>query len=158
MMRQRVMPLKLERTEEGVIARSGLVLFGEFMEAMGVDSLIERQLPKPCSGRGYEPIRYIKPLSMMLYGGGEAIEDVREIREDDSLREVVGFEEVPSCSAIGDWLRRMGERGGVEAMERVNDGITKRVLRKDESKGYTLIIESWKREAQMTYLGCKGYR
>ncbi len=163
MIRQTVMPFKLERTEECVTARSGLVLYGEFMEAMGVDSLIERQLPKPCSGRGYEPIRYIKPLSMMLYGGGEAIEDVREIREDDSLRQMVGLDEVPSCSAIGDWLRRMGERGGVGGMERVNDGIVRRVLKRDNRKGYTLIIdptiiESWKREAQMTYLGYKGYR
>jgi hypothetical protein len=157
------MSFKLERTEEKVTARSGLVLYGEFMEAMGVDCLIERHLPKPCSGRGYEPIRYIKPLSMMLYGGGEAIEDVREVREDDSLREVVGLEEVPSSSAIGDWLRRMGERGGIGGMERVNDGIVRRVLKRGDPKGYTLIIdptfiESDKREAQMTYLGFKGYR
>ena len=86
MIRQRVMPFKLERTEERVTARSGLVLYGEFMEAMGVDCLIERHMPKPGSGRGFEPIRYIKPLSMTLYGGGEAIEDVREIREDDFLK------------------------------------------------------------------------
>jgi hypothetical protein len=163
MIRQTVMPFKLERSEERVTARSGLVLYGEFMGAMGVDSLIEHHLPKPFSGRGFEPIRYIKSLSLMLYGGGEAIEDVREIREDETLRQVVGLDGVPSSSAIGDWLRRMGERGGVEAMERVNDGITKKVLKKDETKGYTLIIdptmiESWKREAQMTYLGYKGYR
>jgi len=48
-------------------------------------------------------------------------------------------------------------------MERVNDGIARRVLRRDDRKGYTLIIdptiiESHKREAQMTYLGVKGYR
>jgi len=62
---------------------------------------------------------------MTLYGGGEAIEDAREIREDDSLREVVGLEEIPSCSAIGDWLKRMGEQGGIDGMERVNDGMVR---------------------------------
>ena len=163
MLRQTVLPFKLQRTKERVTARSGLVLYGEFMEAMGVGSLIDRHLPKPGSGRGFEPIRYIKPLSMMLYGGGEAIEDVREIREDDSLREVVELGEVPSSSAIGDWLRRIGERGGIGGMERVNDGIVRKVLKRDESRGYTLIIdptiiESCKREARMTYLGFKGYR
>ena len=70
MIRQRVMAFKLERTEEKVTARSGLVLYGEFMGAMGVESLIERHMPKPGSGRGFEPIRYIKSLSLMLYGGG----------------------------------------------------------------------------------------
>ena len=163
MIRQTVMPFKLERAEQGVTARSGLVLYGEFMGAMGVDSLIERHLPRPCSGRGFEPIRYIKALSMTLYGGGETIEDVREIREDETLREVIGFDEIPSSSAIGDWLKRMGERGGIGGMERVNDGVVRKVLKREDRKGYTLIIdptmiESWKREAQMTYLGFKGYR
>jgi hypothetical protein len=157
------MPFKLERTEERVTARGGLVLYGEFMEAMGVGCLVARHLPKPGSGRGFEPIRYIKSLSMTLYGGGEAIEDVREIRQDEALRQVVGFEGVPSSSAIGDWLRRMGERGGIGGMERVNDGVVRRVLKRDDQKGYTLIIdptfiESDKREARMTYEGFKGYR
>jgi len=163
MIRQTVMPFKLERTEERVTARSGLVLYGEFMGAMGVESLIEHHMPKPCSGLGFEPVRYIKALSMTLYGGGEVIEDVREIREDESLRQVIGLEEIPSSSAIGDWLRRMGERGGTDGMERVNDGIVRKVLTRDDRRGYTLIIdptiiETCKREAQMTYLGFKGYR
>jgi hypothetical protein len=157
------MSFKLERTDEGITARSGLVLYGEFMRAMGVEALIDRHMPRPGSGRGLRATSYINSLSMALYGGGETIEDVREIREDDCLREVVGLDEIPSSSAIGDWLKRMGERGGIEAMERVNDEITKKVLKKDERKGYTLIIdptmiESWKREAQMSYLGFKGYR
>jgi len=163
MIRQTVMPFKLERTEERVTARSGLVLYGEFMRAMGVEALIDRHMPRPGSGRGFRAISYIKPLSMALYGGGETIEDVREIRGDDSLRDVVELDEIPSSSAIGDWLKRMGERSGVEGMERVNDEITARVLKKDDRRGYTLIvdptmIESCKREAQMSYLGFKGYR
>jgi len=158
-----VLPFKLERTEERVTARSGLVLYAEFMEAMGVEGLVDRHMPKPGSGRGFRAISYIKPLSMALYGGGEAIEDVREIRGDDSLRDVVELDEIPSSSAIGDWLKRMGERSGVEGMERVNDEITAKVLKKDDRRGYTLIvdptmIESCKREAQMSYLGFKGYR
>jgi len=163
MIRQTVLPFKLERTEERVTARSGLVLYGEFMRAMGVEALVDRHIPRPGSGRGFGAMSYIKALSMALYGGGETIEDVREIRGDGSLRDVVGFDEIPSCSAIGDWLRRMGERGGVQGMERVNDEITARVFKGDDRKGYTLIvdptmIESHKREARMSYLGFKGYR
>ena len=138
MLRQTVMGFKLERTEEKVTTRSGLVLYAEFMRAMGVESLIDRHMPKPGSGRGFEAITYIKPLSMALYGGGETIEDVREIREDDSLREVIELDEIPSSSAIGDWFKRMGERGGIEGMEKVNDGITNKVLNKDDREGYSL--------------------
>ena len=163
MIRQTVMPFKLERTQERVTARSGLVLYGEFMRAMGVEALIERHMPKPGSGRGFRATSYIKPVSMALYGGGETIEDIREIKGDNSLREVLELDEIPSCSAIGDWLKRMGKRGGIRGMEKVNDEITAKVLKADDRKGYSLIvdptmIESWKREARMSYLGFKGYR
>ncbi|OGP54193.1 MAG: hypothetical protein A2Y65_08440 [Deltaproteobacteria bacterium RBG_13_52_11] len=64
----------------------------------------------PCldSGRGFEAIRYIKPLSMTLYGGRETIENVREIRRDHALTEAIGLEEILSSSAMEDWLRGMG--------------------------------------------------
>jgi hypothetical protein len=162
MIRQTVLPFKLKRTKERITARSGLGLFAEFFTAMGIEGLIDRYMPKPRSGRGFKAASYIKPLSMMLYGGGESIEDVREVRED-SLREVIGLRKVPSSSAIGDWLRRVGRRGGIAGMGRINDAMVKKVLKGEDRTGYTLmvdptIIESQKREAQMTYLGVKGYR
>lgn len=132
------------------------------LRAMGIEELVGRYLPKPGSGHGYEAISYIGPLSLTLYGGGESIEDAREIREDNTLREVIGLKSIPSSSAIGDWLKRMGERG-IEGMEKVNEAITKKVLKQDKKEGYTLIIdptliEAEKRDARMTYLGFKGYR
>ena len=163
MIRQTVLPFKLERTEEKVTARSGLVLFAELMKGMGLEALVDRHMPKPGSGRAFKASSYIGPLSMMLYGGGEAIEEVREIREDHPLREAIQMEVIPSSSAIGDWLKRMGERGGIEGMERINDGMVKAVLKREDRKGYTLIadptvIEAEKREARMSYAGVKGYR
>lgn len=163
MIQQMVMPFKLKRTEEKITGRCGLAIYAEFMEALGVKSLISKHMPSPRSGRGFCAINYIKPLSMMLYGGGENIEDVREIREDKTLREAIGHKQVPSASAIGDWLKRMGVAGGIAGLEKVNWEIARRVLKQDKRRGYTLIIdpsiiEAEKREAQMTYLGIKGYR
>lgn len=163
MIQQTVMPFKLKRTEERITSRSGLALYAEFMKAMGVDELVSRYMPKPGSGNGFEAINYVKPLSMTLYGGGETIEDVREIRNDDTLKEVISLKGIPSSSAIGDWLKRMGRNGGIEGMEEVNDCVNARILKRDKRKGYTLIIdpmiiEAEKREAIMTYLGFKGYR
>jgi hypothetical protein len=163
MIRQTVLPFKLEKTEEKVTARSGLALYGEFMKGIGLEEWVGRHMPRAGSGRGFRAISYIGPLSMMLYGGGEAIEEIREIREDHPLREAIQMERIPSCSAIGDWLRRMGQRGGMEGIERVNDEVVKKVLKREERKGYTLmadptVIEAEKREARMTYLGVKGYR
>ena len=162
MIQQTVLPFKLERTPERITAKSGLALYAEFFTALGVEALIDQHMPKPGSGRGFKAASYIKPLSLMLYGGGESIEEVREIREE-ALRELIGLKEVPSSSAIGDWLKRMGQRGGMEGLEKVNQEVARKVLRKEDRQSYTLIvdpslIESQKREAQMTYVGCKGYR
>src|SRR3990172_8875989 len=87
MIQQTVLPFKLERTREEITGRSGLSLYAEFMKAMGIKSLVDKHMPAPGSGNSFEAIDYIKPLSMMLYGGGQTIEDIREIREDTGLRE-----------------------------------------------------------------------
>ena len=163
MIQQTVMPFKLKRTDERLTSRSGLAIYAEFMKVMGVDELVSKHMPRPGSGNGLEAASYVKPLSMTLYGGGETIEDVREIRDDNTLKGVISLKKVPSSSAIGDWLKRMGSRGGIEAMEKVNDDINKKLLSRDKREGYTLIIdptiiEAEKRDAMMTYLGFKGYR
>ncbi|OGW37843.1 MAG: hypothetical protein A2Y97_04100 [Nitrospirae bacterium RBG_13_39_12] len=81
-----MLPFKLERTEEKVTARSGLALYAEFMKGMRLEELVDRHMPRAGSGRGFKAISYIEPHSMMLYGGGEAIEEVREIREDHRVK------------------------------------------------------------------------
>ena len=85
MIPQSVLPFKLKRTDDRITARSGLALYAEFMKAMRVTELVNQYLPKPGSGNSYKASEYIIPISLMLYGGGEAIEDVREIRGDATL-------------------------------------------------------------------------
>lgn len=163
MIQSSVLPFKLKRTQEEITPRSGLAVFAEFMKALGVEGWINLYLPGPGSGRGYQPLDYVKGLSIMLYGGGSAVEDLREIRQDHALRRLVGLTTVPSSSAVGDWLRRMGERGGLKGMQRVNTAIVQEVIRRDSREGYTLIVDPFivkaeKYQAHMTYTGVKGYR
>lgn len=161
--RQTVLPFKLQRTEAQITARSGLALYAEFLHAMGVAPLIDRDLPPPRSGRGLQASHYVVPLSLTLYGGGDTIEDVRELRDDHTLRTALDLTPIPSSAAIGDWLKRMGRTEGLQGMAQVNEAIARQVLTQDARTEYTLlvdptIIEAEKREAQMTYLGIKGYR
>ena len=90
------------------------------------------------------------------------MEDLRQIRDDDGLREVLGLEQMPSSDATGDWLRRRGVSGGLEGLGGVNRRVLKRGLKADGIKGYTLDIdatgiEAEKESAQMTYKGYTGY-
>lgn len=123
---------------------------------------MDRYLPGPGSGAGYLPSEHVFPFLLMLSGGGRSLEDIREIREDKGLREILPLEKMPSTDATGDWLRRNGKKGGLEGLERVNRLILKRAMKREKVKAYTLDIDATgivaeKETAQLTYKGFKGY-
>ncbi len=161
-MTQRVLPFKLECTNDTITAHAGLVMFGEFIHALGLPDLINRELPKPGSPRGYKPARFIEPLLLMLHGGGRSLEDLRQIKNDSGLKDLLGIEVVPSPDATGDWLRRMGRGRGLERLEKVNKTFVSRVLNLEIESDFTLDIDATqivaeKHEAFITYKGERGY-
>jgi hypothetical protein len=163
MIQQGILPFKLERTEEKITPRSGLAVFSEVVRTLRVREKIEEAFPRPGSNRGYEAWAYLEPLLLMLVGGGRHIEDLREIRDDEALRAVVGLRRMPSLSTFGDWLVRAGAKGGVRAMRAVDEEIAVAVLKRTGTADYTLdvdatVIEAEKKEAKMTYKGMPGYQ
>jgi hypothetical protein len=162
MIRQTILPFKIDLTRDLITPHAGLALVGEFAVGLGVLQSIDRYLPKPGSGAGYKPSEYIFPLVLMLNGGGRSLEDTRQIRADEGLREILPLERIPSSDAFGDWLRNRGGTGGLSGLERVNRKLLKRGMKYDGITGYTLDIdatgiEAEKQSAKMTYKGFKGY-
>lgn len=163
MIQQGILSFKLERTEELITPRSGLPMFAEVVRTLGVTDKIRGVFPRPGSNRGYEAWAYIEPLLLMLAGGGRHIEDLREIRDDDALRALVGLRRMPSVSTFGDWLVRTGAKGGFRAMRAVDEEIAVAILKRTGTADYTLdvdatVIEAEKKEAEMTYKGLRGYQ
>jgi hypothetical protein len=159
---QTVLPFKVEVTKDTITAHAGLALLGEFAVGLGVLGALDRDMPKPGSGVGYRASGHIFPLLLMLNGGGPSLEDSREIRQDEWLRELLSLERMPSSDATGDSLRRNGGNGGLEGLEKVNRRLLKRGMKYDGEQGYTLDIdatgiEADKESAKMTYKGFKGY-
>lgn len=162
MIDQTVLPFKLEQTRDLITAHAGLLLLGEFAIGMGLLEAVDKSLPAPGSGAGYRASEHVLPLVLMLNGGGRSLEDLRQIRDDEGLREVLELKRMPSADATGDWLRRGGVGGGLEGLGAVNRRVLKRALKADGIKGYTLDIdatgiEAEKQSAQMTYKGYTGY-
>ena len=158
-----VLNFKTKKSNEKMTARSGLLLFVEAFFAMNLDEALAKKISKPKSGRGFQTKDFALPLMMMLYGGGESISDTREIREDEALREAGNIDIVPSDSAFGDWIRRIGKRKGIAGFEKVNDDLVQKMLHKSESKSVTLVVDpsfikAEKHDAKMTYEGYRGYR
>jgi len=162
MIHQTILPFKLEKTKETLTSNSGLILFGEFVHGLGLQDLVDNYMPKPGSNSGFGAWTYVYPLLLMLHGGGRSLEDIREIRLDEGLPKVLPLEKVPSPDAYGKWLLRMGHKGGLYGLLRLNRSLLKRGMKRDGIKGYTLDIDATeiiaeKYEAMKTYKGNRGY-
>lgn len=163
-LQQAQLPFRIEGTDEPLIARAGLILPYEMAKAVRLPEVIDRELPPPGSGRGYKPSQFVMPLILMLHGGGKRLEDLREIKGEVSLRELLGMKDLPASCTVGDWLRRMGCDGkGLSRLGNVSDHVTAEVLKRDTRTGYTLdsdavVVEAEKEEAQWTYKKEKGYQ
>jgi len=162
MIRQTILPFKIEMTRDLITPHAGLALLGEFVVGLGFLQSVDKYLPKPKSGAGYKPSEYIFPLILMLNGGGRSLEDTRQIRTDEGLKEILPLKKIPSSDAFGDWLRAMGISNGLYGLDKVNKRLLKQRMKYDGVKGYTLDIDATgivaeKQSAKMTYKGFKGY-
>jgi len=162
MIQQTVLPFKLEVTRDTITSHAGLALLGEFCVGMDLLRVLDRCLPEPGSGAGYQASEYAFSLVLMLAGGGRSLEDLRELRDDEGLKELLPLKRVPSSDATGDWLRRLGAINGLVGLAKANRQFLKRGLKRDGIKKYTLDVDATgiaaqKESAAMTYKGYTGY-
>jgi len=101
MLNQTVLPFKLEVTRDLITAHAGLALLGEFAVGLGLLEMLDKFLPSPRSGAGYRASEHVFPILLMLNGGGRSLEDLRQIRNDQGLREVLPLRQMPSSDATG---------------------------------------------------------
>jgi len=159
---QTVLPFKVAATEELLTANAGLVLFGEFVRGVGLGRWLGQEMPRPGSGRGYEAAAYVTPLVLMLTGGGRSLEDLRTLKADTALAQLLKHDAMPSTDAVGDWLRRTGAGAGFEGLDRIKQRAVAVRLRQMGCTEHTLDIDASqliaeKLAAQWTYQGEQGY-
>ena len=68
MIRQTILPFKLEITKDLITSHAGLGLLGEFAVGLGLNKALDEYLPGPGSGAGYLPSEHVFPLILMLNG------------------------------------------------------------------------------------------
>lgn len=162
MTKQTDLPLKGKSAKETQASSTGLALLGEFCIGLGVLDWVDAYMPKSGKGAHFKASEYVFPLVLMLNSGGRSLEDIRIIRRDFMLRDILPLKRVPSSDAIGDWLRRTADRGRLSGLEKTNRKLLKQALEYDDIKNYTLnidvtVIKAEKKSAKPTYKGFKGY-
>lgn len=153
-MAQTLLNFSIASTDERLTSRSGEILFGEYLKAIGVDKLCDTYLPQPGSNRGYTPFNFIQPLLLMLHSGGRSLDDLRIIQSDTAMKEVLHINNVPTADGTGKWLKRHGLIG-MYGVESINQTLLKRYLKRIEEQLVldidASVIESHKSTAVYTY-------
>jgi hypothetical protein len=104
-----MLPYKLDNTNDLLTSRAGLLATAQLLESLNLAECIDQHFPLPKSNRGFAPSIYIQSLLLMQHEGSFHLDDVRHLRDDDALREVLDLKTLPSATTLGDWLRRMGK-------------------------------------------------
>lgn len=150
---------KLGITTDTITSKSGLAVFHEAALAAGVVRSIREHLPVPGSNHGIRPEAYVMPLALMFCGGGQSMEDIREIARDQGLRELCGFKRIPSPDAVGTWLKAPRR---ITGLKQVNRHLCRVAIARSELTEFTLdtdatLIETEKSSAKMSYEGFKAF-
>jgi len=156
-----ILPYKLKTTKEQLTSRAGLVIVAQIMKQLELSKNIDRHFPTPKSNRGIAASSYLETLILMQHEGSFHLDEVKHFHDDEALTPLLGIKQMPKASAIGNWLRRMGNNGqGLQALSQVNKRVLKAALH--HCKGITLDIDateiiSHKTDAQWTYNKNQGY-
>ncbi len=161
-MNNTILPFIIEKTKEKLTDRGALALIDEFITAVGLKEQIEETFPKPGSGRGIAGFNYIRSLLFHFIDGGRYLEDIYNLKNDKGFCELIRMPHIPTPDAVGDWLRRCGERGYVKHLTRSVDFLVKAYLKNSSCKDYTFDVDathikSEKGDAELNYKGFHGY-
>jgi hypothetical protein len=168
----------LERADrEDVTARAGLPLVVETMRALGLDAVARAELPAPKRQRGFGPEEKLEVLVTLIAVGGDRVEDVQLLGEDQGLETLLG-RPFPSPDALLDFLGQFHdpqcwedrppekkayvprESDGLRALEAVNRALVARGADRSATVATIdhdgTIIASHKRDATIAYEGTAG--
>ena len=174
-----ILPFTLEEVEgqSHLTAHAGLPLVAEAFRASGAAQCVEGfvQTRPRLRERGLTDAELVESFCVLLAAGGECIEDFNVLREDEALASLIGHE-FPSPARAKEFLyafEAQEGRGGQGALwegggplaglaealrATLRTAQRERPVQEATIDLDATIIESEKRQAQMTYTGERGYQ
>ena len=87
---------------------SGLVLVRQLIERLGVASAIDAGVRVLRRCKWYRESDHILTLIFSMFSGGNKLQDVNRLGQDDALKRVLGSDRIPHATTIGKFLWRFG--------------------------------------------------
>lgn len=161
-------------------AFGGVGLLVELNRQSGASDTAEQALPKKRSSHGLRQWETVESFVLLSALGGECLDDMERLREDEGLEVLVGYKP-PAPETARQWLDRFheedlmterpaqgsflpAESGGLEGLRTVNNRVVEAYVEaKRPGKDVTLdvdahLVETSKVNAQYCYEGYKAYQ
>jgi hypothetical protein len=169
----------LDRADRGVTGYAGLPVALDAFEALGMGEACRREVKLKQRERGPTETEWVQMFVMLRLAGGERVEDVNRLKQDDGLRRVWPALEGMSARSALDFLMRFHDptqqesvpgravirppTPGLAALGRVNEALVHTVQRAHPVSTATLDVDASihacdKRAALRTYDGPRGYQ
>jgi hypothetical protein len=174
-----------EPLEECVTALGGLPLFLRAVRSLDVPGSVKRHLHLKQRERGLDEAAWVESFLTLNAVGGDCLEDFDALRDAADVTQMAGYQ-MPSAEGARKFLNRFHcdalieqaqrelpvgrvsyipeESAGLRALAQVNADVVRELgSRCADQKIATVdldatIIESWKKQAKMTYEGVSGYQ
>jgi hypothetical protein len=169
----------LDRADRGVTGYAGLPVALDAFEALGLGEACRTELKLKQRQRGPTETEWVQMLVLLRLAGGERVEDVTRLKQDDGLRRLWPVLGNMSARSALDFLMRFHdpdqeasepgravirpETPGLAALGRVNAVLMHRVQQEHPVRTATLDVDASihacdKRAALRTYEGPRGYQ
>src|SRR5512136_2836162 len=99
----------------------GQLAVAALLEQFGLKARVEGEPaldPRTHRGKGYEPLVYVTQLLHSFSSGGVSLADAERLNDDEPLKAFLGVAKLPDQTAVGEWLRDIGEPGW-QALRRI---------------------------------------
>ena len=111
----------------------GIGAIHSMVQALGLDKAINDALHLLKIHAPYFESDHVLNLAYNILTGGDCVEDIERLREDETYMDGIGAERIPDPTTAGDFCRRFDEEAIVRWMEAVNDIREKVWAMQDES-------------------------
>lgn len=98
--------IRLKSTNEPLTVHTGLSLFYAIAETLKIPKILDNHVRVKERNSGYPESEHILSLAANAFVGGDFLDDLEALREDDAIKSAIGRKEIPDPTTAGDFCRR----------------------------------------------------
>ena len=98
-------------------AAGGIALIQRMVQAIGLDREIDQRVDLLKQHQPYHESDHVTNIAFNLLAGGECLEHLELLRNDESYLDMLGARRIPDPTTAGDFCRRFVNNGQVDALQ-----------------------------------------